>query len=177
MGPVGPRSEQFKIWPSVGRTTTNSPSRTTLTSAVRLANSGSLSVHSVPARDHSRAREGFNWARQRYPSSLLSCAQPPAAGGTGTAVGSMGRKGTVMSPTSVADPGPDDHALGPGTGQVAGGGWAHPSVSLRESALGDKTDAGLCCTCHDWGPSGNDGLTAGRCERCRLEPNPSGYIY
>ena len=89
-----------------GVTTTTSPSRTTLPSAVRLANSGSLSVHSVPGRDHSRAREGFTRARQRHPSSLLSCTQPSAAGGAATAVGSMGRKGTLTSPTSVADPAP-----------------------------------------------------------------------
>ncbi len=74
-----------------GVTTTTSPSKTTSPSAVR-ANSGSLSVHSVLARDHSQTRVGFTWARQRYLSSLLSCTQPSAAGGAGTAVGSYAGK-------------------------------------------------------------------------------------
>jgi hypothetical protein len=111
-GPVDAGSEQFKICPSVGRYHDHFAVQD---GVAERGETGQLREPVGPFGAGARpqpGREGFTWARQRYPSRLLSCTQPSAAGGAGTAVGSIGREGAVMSPTSVADPGLSRSPLG-----------------------------------------------------------------
>ena len=109
---MDPRSEQFKICPSVGRHYDDFAVQDDL---AERGEAGRLGEPVGPFRAGARLQpglSGLHLGKAAVPVQLALVHPAVPAGGAGTAVGSMGRKGAVMSPTSVADPGPRRPALG-----------------------------------------------------------------